>query len=234
MHFGTTSGRLRNLLTVGLSVHNTGESAAQPPTELDPAQPETLLNLRHETEVHLIPTQVVFLPGGAAQPTTTEDGTPLRGSFNLFAAMGIAHQKKQTHIWTIHCASALNDGIIIDDLRSSHRQDALQMNREQRNLAMAEHAVHLKPPITDGAFLRTSNGDRAPPLEISTNCWKTTKAHQLVSAPPQERSSKPWQLKHSTSLPHTASQELLLQQSASRMHSEPTKVHSHSGLDFPK
>jgi hypothetical protein len=126
-HFPTLAGRLQNMRNHGITVHRgrkdyaTLPSPPEPQSELEAEKRAEIEEfLYHEINTHLIPNTILFVPGDETQPPTRTDDTekPTMASYNIFAAIGLAHQLKMTAIWAINTNNDDPTTYEVTDLRT--------------------------------------------------------------------------------------------------------------------
>ena len=155
-HFTTWSGRIQNLLPRGISTHCAPRATPDAlPSELPSAPLDSATFLEHEANAHLIPTTILFIPGRRTHPPTqTSQEAPLRGSYNLFAALGMVAITNDTHIWAIRIPEAQSQGATILDLRSEQGREEANLTQDQDlKWATATHGALISGTVPLSAYL---------------------------------------------------------------------------------
>jgi hypothetical protein len=177
-HFPTFAGRLKNLLTKGVSAHRgrgtydtLPETIALPESDDDEStQTKEIEHFQgHEMNVHLIPKTVLFVPGDEINPPTSTEETqhPTLASFNMFASIGLAYQMGKTTIWTIYHPTTDGDTFTITDLRTKTGREAGNIceDSKEAKLSTAQYLAHIQGNLTLENYL-------GPKFTLSKEMWR--------------------------------------------------------------
>ena len=183
-HLATVVGRIRNLQSAGIVIHRTSDELFTLPPKLPLSQDPAMANQQSdEAECHLIPLQVLFIPGDSTIPTIGDaipdlpndinnPETPfLPASYSIFAALGMASRQNKTHIWTLHIKTALAMGTVIEDLRFDPPSPRAHIPTSETPMLIASHAARCSGNVAPEAWLQGTDGNPLTPFHIPTSMW---------------------------------------------------------------
>jgi hypothetical protein len=172
----------------GITVHRgrkdyaTLPSPPEPQSELE-AEKRTEIEefLYHEINTHLIPNTILFVPGDETQPPTRTDDTekPTMASYNIFAAIGLAHQLKMTAIWAINTNNDDPTTYEVTDLRTRAGRDKekIKDGSDKAKRTTAAHQAHITGTLTGTNYMSPNpetTDTLTPIFTLTDSMWNET------------------------------------------------------------